>query len=92
MNAKTEVEMADLLCPQAKLFGEPTGTCHGRRCALFREADLPTDSAWLAALTKLAAEIEDKTPAKVKAAKMILADPEKYGLERVYYCGLGGKP
>ena len=91
MNARTEAEMATLLCPQAKLFGEPTSTCRTGRCAIFREAD-PITPAWIRAVQKVAVEIGDKSPGHPKAAKIVSADPEAHGVERLYYCGLGGKP
>jgi hypothetical protein len=90
-NYRTKPEMSQVDCPQSKVFAEPAGNCRLSYCPLFREGD-PITPAWTAAVAKLAGEIEDKTPGRTKAAKMVTEDPEAYGVERVYYCALGGKP
>lgn len=90
-NYLTESEMSRMPCPQAKLFAETREMCRRHHCPLFRQA-FPTDSQWLADVARVAAEIGDKSPGKAAAAKALLMDPEAHGVERVYYCGLGGKP
>jgi hypothetical protein len=90
-NYRTSVEMASSHCPQSKMFAEPQVTCRLGDCPLFREGD-PITPAWTAAVAKLAVEIEDKSFGRTKAAKMVTEDPEAYGVERVFYCALGGKP
>lgn len=90
MNARPEAEMRRLDCPQARMFAAPIPNCRAHACPLFREAD-PITPAWIAAVQRVAAEIGDTTPNKSKAAKIVTADPEAHGVERVFFCGLGGK-
>ena len=69
--------------------------CCASVCMAWRWLPPLCDDAWIAAVGNLAVKIDDKTPGRHKAAKMVTADPEAYGLSpRLYhgYCGLAGKP
>ena len=69
--------------------------CAASECMAWRWLPSMCGDAWTSAVAKLAVEINDKTPGKTKAAKMVTANPEAYGLPpRLHrgYCGLAGKP
>jgi hypothetical protein len=84
-------EIAQAPCPIGRTFVEARRTCATTACPLFREAPLTCNAAWLDAVRRAAIEVDDKTPAKAKAAAEVLREPEKWGVERRYYCGLGGR-
>jgi hypothetical protein len=84
---------AEYYCPIAKSRPSQIGpVCVNRGCVLFREMPMTCNSAWLEAVKSKAVEIGDKTAAKTEAARAVAADPEGHGLDRLFYCGLGGKP
>lgn len=97
--------ITDKLCPLARTFGGETGdlrkTCRGTDCAVYRE--LPpsaSDPSFQAAIKRemacLAQEAgkENTIGYHKKAVANVSKDPESYGvtMERIGYCGLGGKP
>jgi len=95
MIATPEQARAAWLCPLARVFADLTSHCRGDECPLWRWKPITTsDPRWLDAMKLAMAETGDRGAGK-KAAKMVLEDPERFGLPAhpdTGWCGLGGKP
>jgi hypothetical protein len=68
-----------------RTFADPQPNCRGDKCPLWRWT---TADPWKDAVLKVAAEIDDKTPAKKDAAAIVAKDHAAHGCHG--YCGLGG--
>jgi hypothetical protein len=61
----------------------------------WRYKDHATDERWTAAVKKAAAELNDTSPSRTRAAQAVMANRAKYGLPIIPergWCGLAGKP
>lgn len=90
--AMTLEEAVEAPCPVGRTFVEAHATCILHACPLFRRMPRVCDHAWQEAVKRHAAEIDDKTPGRSKAAAAVTADPAAFGLVDRFYCGMGGRP